>query len=83
MLNISVGDLVMPKLWPDTHISLDVEPDPNTEFLGAMVPWRPGTGLGIITAVLPVKENYPSKWVKVISPTAVGWCFSSELVIIE
>jgi len=83
MLNIAVGDLVVPRNWPDAHISLDVEPEPHTETLGELVPWRPGTGLGIITVVLPVKENYPAKWVKVFSPTASGWCFSNELVIIE
>lgn len=83
MLNISVGDLVIPKNWPDNKIALDVEPDPNEETLGKLVPWMPNTGPGIITAVLPVNENYPAKWVKVFSPTATGWCFSNELVIIE
>jgi hypothetical protein len=82
MLNIHVGDLVIPKNWPGCQIALDVEPDPNEETLGSLVPWRPGTGPGIITVVLPINDNYPHMWVKVFSPTAVGWCFSNELVII-
>jgi hypothetical protein len=84
MLNISVGDLVIPRNWPDNKISLDVEPDPNDEAsLGRLMPWRPGTGPGIITAVLAVNENYPARWVKVFSPTATGWCFSNELIILS
>jgi hypothetical protein len=82
MLNISVGDLVIPKNWPDKQISLDVEPDPNEETLGSLVPWRPGTGLGIIVQVIPVNGNFSSRWVKVFSPTAIGWCFSNELEIV-
>lgn len=83
MLNIFVGDLVIPRSWPESHFSLDVEPNPHDEILGQLVHWRPGTGFGIVIAVLPVRENYPAKWVKVFSPTAEGWCFSNELEIIE
>jgi len=76
MLNIHVGDLVMPLNWPYRHISLD-------DHIGNLVQWNPGTGLGIIVEVIPVNGNFGSQWVKVFSSTAIGWCFSCELEIIE
>ena len=83
MLNIHVGDLVIPRNWPEKHISLDEDPALGDEILGQIIPWKPGTGLGIIVQVIPVNGNFSSRWVKVFSPAAIGWCFSNELEIVR
>jgi len=81
MLNIHVGDLVVPLNWPEKQIALDGDPH-FEEPIGKLIPWKPGTGPGIIVEVIPMNGNFGSRWVKVFSPTAVGWCFSNELEII-